>query len=404
MTFSVLDDVTTTGTFFMFYVGGGGIGRDTTFHWGSSGTLVAQHGIVGMAKGTALYRQTAGYVSFGDAGLCVGSTTLRDGGIGKDLADNAVEGAVEVSGGALRVPGNAATSPIWSGLRDNAFPPGLVLGYGGTLNPPASGRPYVGSLRISGTGSVTNEQGHLFVGVAPYGEGSLAINGGVLRSGVGIPAAYQEKIGFAVGVGGGKGEVLVRGGDCRIDNNAWIGGATTNAVRTKADGEASAQDCTIYGYPFETHGGEGLLEVSGGSVAFGRDLVVGADGTGVVSVVGSAASQFTVGRDLVLSNEAAVVSGGAASATLKFKADANGVTPIAVAGTVVVSSQSRLEVDMSEFDLTTGDRVDLVACGSMSGAFGADNISVTGCKIEDVRIRSNGVYVKKRRGAMLIFR
>ena len=34
----------------------------------------------------------------------------------------------------------------------------------------------------------------------------------------------------------------------------------------------------------------------------------------------------------------------------------------------------------------------------------AGNVSVKGCWREDVRSRSNGIYVKARRGGMLIFR
>ena len=382
-------------------VSGCGFGREAEFRWGATGSFGTVLGFVGTCKGESRLVQTAGSLLFGGKGLCAGSTALWRAG-GSDASDNATVGTVEISGGTMTVGGEGSVHDTWGWAFGDMFPPGLALGYGGTLNPPAAGRPYVGRMTISGTGCLTNAYGHLFVGVAPYGEGSLVMNGGTLRSGIGIAAKYQEVIGCAVGLGGGKGEFVVNGGDCLVNNNTWIGGATTNALRIMADGEHGAD--TTYGYPFDVHGGEGLLKVTGGSVAFTRDLVVGAEGTGVVSVEGSAASQFTVGRDLVLSNEAAVVAGGTSSATLRFKADANGVTPIVVAGTFAVSEQARLEVDVSAFDLSAGDRVQLVTCNSMSGAFGAGNVSVKGCWREDVRIRSNGIYVKARRGGMLIFR
>ena len=400
--FSALGSATASGdNLTSLAVSGCGFGREAEFRWGATGSFGTILGFVGTCKGESRLVQTAGSLLFGGKGLCAGSTALWRAG-GSDASDNATVGTVEISGGTMTVGGEGSVHDTWGWAFGDMFPPGLALGYGGTLNPPAAGRPYVGRMTISGTGCLTNAYGHLFVGVAPYGEGSLVMNGGTLRSGIGIVAKYQEVIGCAVGLGGGKGEFVVNGGDCLVNNNTWIGGATTSALRIMADGEHGADK--TYGYPFDVHGGEGLLKVTGGSVAFTRDLVVGAEGTGVVSVEGSAASQFTVGRDLVLSNEAAVVSGGTSSATLKFKADANGVTPINVAGRFAVSEQARLEVDMSAFDLTVGDRIWLVTCNSMSGTFDAGNISVTGCKLGDVRILPNGIYVKERRGATLIFR
>jgi hypothetical protein len=405
MTFSLADNATMAGSApgFVFV---GGLG-DTTFRMDSTGTVKGAQCNVGIAKGTALYRQTAGYSEFSWRGLCAGMTRPRDPSPGSDAADNAVTGVVEIVGGAMCVGGETSERNDWGNATYGMFPSGTVVGYGGTQNPPASGRPYVGRMTVSGTGSLTNRYGHLLVGVAPCGEGSLVLDGGTLRSTCEILAGqsdYRERIACAVGVGGGKGEFLVRGGECSISNNVWIGGVATNAVRILAPGEKSG--CSLMGYPYETHGGEGLLEVSGGSVAFGRDLVVGAEGTGVVSVVGAAASRFTVGRNLVLSNAADVVVGGTEAATLRFKPDAGGITPITVAGKFVVADKATLEIDFSDCDLKSKGTLNLLTYASKEGGFSADRIVVKGRHLDtvSVRVTDTKVSVKERNGMVLICR
>ena len=408
MTFSAVDNATLTGgDLTVITIGGLGAGRETSFLWGATGSLTTGPAFVGTSKGIGRFCQTNGYVSVGGYGLVVGNSGGVEWSGGSDAADNAVEGSVDVSGGALRVNGQSAVHPTWAGSRTTSAPHGTILGYGGTLNPPASGRPYVGRMTVSGTGCFTNETGHLFVGVAPYGEGSLVVTGGVLRSGISPNSfnGFEERIACAVGVGGGKGEFRIYGGDCAISNNVWIGGADTNAVRIMANGESGTK--RTYGYPFDVHGGEGLLEVSGGSVAFGRDLVVGAEGTGVVSVVGSQASQFTVARNMVLSNEAAFVEGGAETAALKFKADAGGITPIAVGGKFVVAPEARLEVDVSDFDIENASQpLQLMSYSSIEGGFDGSRISLTGCPPgkASVRVGTRGISVRKPSGMIITYR
>ena len=399
MTFAALDDVTWTGhNLFFLTIGGLGAGRDTSFLWGASGSLGTDSCYVGSSKGTGRLCQTNGYFRAGARGLLVGNSGGVSDTNGSDASDNAVVGTVELSNGAMAISGDGAVHATWGWARPNSAPNGTILGYGGTLHPPASGRPYVGRMTISGTGSFTNECGHLFVGVAPCGDGSLVMTGGVLRSGTRLASfpAYQERIGFAVGVGGGKGEFRVGGGYCAISNNVWIGGVSTNSVRIMADGEK--QGCRTYGYPFDVHDGEGLFEVSGGSVSLGRDLVVGSEGTGVVSVVGSRASQFTVGRNMVLSNEAAFVEGGAETAVLKFTPDAGGVTPITVAGRLVVSDTARLVVDVTGIDLKSAGTIPLVKCSSVEGNFGEGRIVVEGGLEKFVKVRRNGIFLRRPRG------
>lgn len=376
----------------------GGLG-ETMVRMDSTGTLFGgMQGNVGFSKGKALFRQTAGYSQFGWRGLCVGMTKPNGSLTGSDVADNAVTGTVEIVGGAVCVLGTTTGTPAWGNSAPGMFPPGTVLGYGGTAHPPASGRPYVGCMTISETGSLTNRYGHLLVGVAPYGEGSLVMDGGTLRSTCERVSVDTEIIACAVGVGGGKGEIRMRGGDCQINNNVWIGGVATNAIRVTG--------ATLEHYPYEVHGGEGLLEVSGGGVAFGRDLVVGADGTGVVSVVGSTISQFNVARNLVLSNEAAVVVGGAETATLRFKPDAGGITPINVTGKFVVTDTAKLEIDLADFDMSGVKSLRLLSCTSKEGNFAAERIEVEGCKPGSVivRVTDSGIHVKQHKGIIISFR
>ena len=86
MSFSFEDNATMEGDGTMYlFVGGMG---DTTFRMDSTGMIGgAVQGNVGIAKGTALYRQTAGYSAFSWRGLCAGMTYPRAPSAGSDAAD-----------------------------------------------------------------------------------------------------------------------------------------------------------------------------------------------------------------------------------------------------------------------------------------------------------------------------
>ena len=138
----------------------------------------------------------------------------------------------------------------------------------------------------------------------------------------------------------------------------------------------------------------------------GRDLVVGSEGTGVVSVVGSRASQFMVGRNMVLSNEAAFVAGGAETATLKFKADAGGVTPIVVSGKFVVAPEAQLEIDVSDFDIKAAKALPLLRYSSIEGGFDPQRVVLKGCKPQSVllRVTEKGMTLRHNSGFSLSIR
>ena len=92
-------------------------------------------------------------------------------------------------------------------------------------------------------------------------------------------------------------------------------------------------------YPFSRHDGTCTFTVVGGETVVNNPTVLGADGTGVLEMRGSAGT-FTT-KDLVLSN--------ATESVVRFVADANGVSPVAVTGKLTVADAARFEVDLSAY-------------------------------------------------------
>ena len=151
------------------------------------------------------------------------------------------------------------------------------------------------------------------------------------------PLLYSRLL---VGFAGGEGRLAVSNGAMRVQNGSvYVGGCDTNDLYLCTAGEVYASSITndhgwaACGCPVERFA-DGVLTVAG-SGAFTADhaVTVGARGTGVVEVVGSQAS-LTV-QDLVLSNRLA--------ATVRFVADAAGVAPIAVRGTLAIAPGAALD-------------------------------------------------------------
>lgn len=187
----------------------------------------------------------------------------------------------------------------------------------------------------------------------------------------------------------------------RVQNGSvYVGGCDTNDLYLCTAGEVygsitNTDGWASYGCPVERFA-DGVLTVAG-SGAFTADhaVTVGARGTGVVEVVGSQAS-LTV-QDLVLSNRLA--------ATVRFVADAAGVAPIAVRGTLAIAPGAALDVDLTDWNGT--GTIPLFTYAACTGAF--DETAVT-ARVGDRQLPAallqseTGIRLALLRGTQIILR
>ena len=344
------------------FVGQTAGGEGILDYQGTNGAQLCVH--VGVDEGRGTFRVPAGaQAAIHPCGLFVGvASDMKSAALPNKLEEMMeIVGDVDVAG-SLAVEGSF--HPGWAaGQR----PSGLAVGYGCT-KAERVGRPYIGRMRVSG--AYSQKFGHALIGTG-YGVGAYVQTGGTAtfftQRDVRAPLLCSRLL---VGFAGGEGRLAVSNGAMRVQNGSvYVGGCDTNDLYLCTAGEVYGSNITnpdgwaAYGCPVERFA-DGVLTVAG-SGAFTADhaVTVGARGTGVVEVVGSQAS-LTV-QDLVLSNRLA--------ATVRFVADAAGVAPIAVRGTLAIAPGAALDVDLTDWNGT--GTIPLFTYAACTGAF--DEATVT---------------------------
>lgn len=320
----------------------------------------------------------------GTAELRVSDGVLDFGGYGFDIGcandSYTTHGRVVLTGGRIQSGGDCKW---WM----NSIPYGLKIGYGANATSGSGEIINHGELLITGgTNETTSATGVTLIGIG-YGEGAVVQTGGYNYH-------CSESDLFGLGAAGGKGSWTISGGLLRVRSDAYIGGFDRLTLR-KGD--------QITAWP-DLHGAEGALTVSGGTVEFQKDLVLGADGVGTISCVGSK-GEFTVGGDLVLSNTTANAQSGG---SLKFTCDINGVSPIEVAGKVVFKANAKMMVDVSSWT-DVSRRQWLLKAGAIENPIAACDVEVLGrTKVtQQAVVRysvGQGYYVVVPKGLCLIVR
>jgi hypothetical protein len=278
----------------------GEAGFTGTVNWNSTGTLDVQGQLrVGRTGGTGTVNQTAGVVQ--------GGTT---GGGGKYISVGEGAGSIgtyNLNGGSLLPDG---------------------LGAGATLR----------QFRVgvdSGTGTLNVGDGVGDAGTALFqSEDDLSVGGGLGTGRLhvkadGIVELKTNGAPLTVGTGGANGLVTQDGGSVKVDGLLAIGQDANSVGEYRLNaGTLNASILATDAVRIGAIGGIGKLRVSG-TAAFtaGANLVIGqtnnSGATGVLELVGSTAS-FQINRlDNHLAN----------NETIRWVADANGVTPIVVAQT-----------------------------------------------------------------------
>ncbi|MDE3275558.1 MAG: hypothetical protein PUJ80_05990 [Verrucomicrobiota bacterium] len=141
----------------------------------------------------------------------------------------------------------------------------------------------------------------------------------------------------------------------------------------------------------------GKVEVAGGSLVSNGGLVLGADGRGEISIMGSRSeARFA---SLVMSN--------AVESVARFVFDADGVRPLKIDGLATITDGARLEVDLSSY-AGPAKPFRLIDCASRMGDFPESGIKITGATGRyagtSVVYTGRGVRLRIPCGTVVLFR
>lgn len=314
-----------------------------------------------------------GYNATGYRGLIVGGA----GGKASDKGDSRVSAFGGF--GLFRMTGGGMSIGVRNKKVEEGFFPGWSVGEGGqTL---AEGKDiFAGRAEISG-GCLTN-LGFTVVGGA-HSSGIVDQVGGevCLQGGDNCP--------FLLGLAGGTGSYVLGGGRLELNQDVFVGGAFTNVIR------GSDMLVAAYPYPVNDHTAVGTLTVTGGTFVSSKQIMLGANGTGTINVRGSGAAISCA--SLVLSNTVEL----ATSSTLNFTADANGFTPIEVAGKVVNTSGTTITVDLTEAPASQNS-YKLIGYTVWEGPVPACTFVGSADSNFYLTVRRSGLYVRKLQGSCVI--
>ena len=241
-----------------------------------------------------------------------------------------VTGRVDIASGAsLFVGANAR-------LNNGQFN-GVQIGQGISSTCARGAALYHGELNVAG--GYEQRRASLLVGTGPCGEGAITQTDGTVKV-VTDPVKYPVNVAsgtpamncaVALGAFGGQGSYTMTGGTFESGLPVYVGGILTNDLnRWHARGE------TFGAY----HDAQGALTVSGGTFATTNSVVLGRDGTGVLTLSGAG----------VLKAAAIDVrqTDGAETSEIRFVADANGKCgKIDAATKLKFAAGSRVVVDVS---------------------------------------------------------
>lgn len=274
--------------------------------------------------------------------------------------------------GVFRMSGGVANV---KGLSHSEFADDLIgVSVGSGLNDgPSAFENYRYSGRFVQTGgALTNESGYIVVGTG-RADGELIIDGGSFCQ-ADTETARARPCPQVVGALTGTGLFAVSNGTVRLNTGTsmWVGGISMDAVRASgyfplliSQGKGDRILSKAVKDPGKTASGK--VEVVSGSLVSAGDLILGAEGHGEISVVGSEGEVQFAG--LVMSNQLESVA--------RFVFDVEGVKPLSLTGKAVLSNGARLVVDMNAY---RGERKNyrLIVCSGLEGAFDPQKIEVVG--------------------------
>ena len=301
------------------------------FNWNSSSTLDVQGRLRVGQDGTGILNQNDGLVS-GGANASVNLYPAVGAGVG-------AQGTYNLNHGTLRAGSGydfAVTRQTIVGESSGVGVLNVGDGAGAANSALVQANDNVVIGRTGGTGALNvHADGKVDIRSAPSADAALivghAATGVVTQTGGLVTGDGSAQIGVNAG---GSGQYLISGG----------------SLATASDGSGALQ--------IGHNGGSGLVRVQGtASLSHGAEAYVGSTGTGStgrLELIGSAAS-VQIGQ---LENAA-----GSVSETIRWEADASGVTPLVVTGAGPLTSNRVQLQDPTEVAANTGSGATLSGNG-----------------------------------------
>jgi len=240
-----------------------------------------------------------------------------------------------------------------------------------------SGAGAYGEWNIAGGTNTVSRQNTpnqvLYLGYAADATGVVNVTGGTLDAGYVVAIGYNGRgilnvgSGLAkcayvwLGYGTGAGDLSVTGGTCQVTGyvNAYRGAALVNGGTLTNSGTFTVGAMA---------GKTSTLTIVSGTLSVPKNTTtVGNLGAGTLEVQGK---NSTVTLHALTATTAA--------STLKFVLTTNGVTPITVNNALTVSADTKLVVDVTDYDETYGLNIPLITYGSKTSTIDEGNISIIG--------------------------
>ena len=301
---------------------GGVPGGRAVFDYEAGDSVKSRPFLVGDAAGEAELNVKSGILRIHNVGLKVAGL----GGQNKPSETGVVARVSVAAGAAMHVEGT-----LDSGWGASATLCGLTVGAGNSADTP--GFPFDGHMEVAG--AVTNRAGPTVIGWGT-GKGTYVQNGG--ETYLKQDTSWNLRPITALGLGGGIGRLIVSNGTFKVANGTmFVGGCPESEVTCFDNKSHERVVWTPTGVPANNHDADGTLTVAGGAFSVKDELIVGADGSGTLEMVGTEGS-CAAGR-LVLSN--------ATSSVARFVAGPGGFSPIAVTGELAVTDGASVQVDLS---------------------------------------------------------
>lgn len=257
---------------------------------------------------------------------------------------------------------------------------------------------FSGRFELDG-GAVTNTLGFFVVG-AGRASGEFVQRGGELCFDD-TTTAKNYPCPQIIGAFTGDGLFAVSNGVARFEVGTpmYVGGLAKDDLRTAGYFPLNDWSAVLKNLVTGDLAATGKVEVVDGELTSAGDLILGADGRGEIAIVGSkGAANFA---NAVFSNKVESVA--------SFTLDANGVSPLALAGNLTVTDGAKLKVDVSRY-VGTRAHVKLITCARKDGSFANGNIEIVGREADElfkdaaVVQNATGVSVRFPKGAMLLIR
>lgn len=255
---------------------------------------------------------------------------------------------------------------------------------------------FSGRFELDG-GAVTNTLGFFVVG-AGRASGEFVQRGGVLcfddtTTALNYPSPQ------IIGAFTGDGLFAVSNGVARFETGTpmYVGGLAKDDLRTAGYFPLNDWSKVLANLVPGDLAATGKVEVVDGELTSAGDLILGADGRGEIAIVGSKGS----------ANFANAVFSNKVESVASFTLDADGVSPLALAGTLTVTDGATLNVDVSRYAGKRA-RTRLVTCAAMEGRFATVNLTGSDASetLKDATVVQGdaGVYLRVPRGALLLVR